>query len=87
MPPLIAKWNALKDEDKDLFPLLEVIIALYVLNVHVLACNGVVIATCACSVCHQWLPLCKKAFFPIVSRFSSVACLWLLKLCTRLKSL
>jgi len=23
MPPLIAKWNALKDEDKDLFPLLE----------------------------------------------------------------
>lgn len=24
MPPLIAKWNALKDEDKDLFPLLEV---------------------------------------------------------------
>lgn len=25
MPPLIAKWNELKDEDKDLFPLLEVI--------------------------------------------------------------
>ena len=24
MPPLITKWNALKDEDKDLFPLLEV---------------------------------------------------------------
>ena len=24
MPPLIEKWNALKDEDKDLFPLLEV---------------------------------------------------------------
>ena len=24
MPPLIAKWNVLKDEDKDLFPLLEV---------------------------------------------------------------
>ena len=23
MPPLIAKWNILKDEDKDLFPLLE----------------------------------------------------------------
>ena len=23
MPPLISKWNALKDEDKDLFPLLE----------------------------------------------------------------
>lgn len=26
MPPLIQKWNALKDEDKDLFPLLEVYI-------------------------------------------------------------
>ena len=24
MPPLIGKWNVLKDEDKDLFPLLEV---------------------------------------------------------------
>lgn len=24
MPPLINKWNVLKDEDKDLFPLLEV---------------------------------------------------------------
>lgn len=24
MPPLIHKWNVLKDEDKDLFPLLEV---------------------------------------------------------------
>ena len=23
MPPLIRKWNELKDEDKDLFPLLE----------------------------------------------------------------
>ena len=23
MPPLIGKWNELKDEDKDLFPLLE----------------------------------------------------------------
>lgn len=23
MPPLISKWNTLKDEDKDLFPLLE----------------------------------------------------------------
>ena len=24
MPPLIQKWNTLKDDDKDLFPLLEV---------------------------------------------------------------
>lgn len=28
MPPLIQKWNMLKDEDKDLFPLLEVNILL-----------------------------------------------------------
>lgn len=31
MPPLIQKWNVLKDEDKDLFPLLEVLC--YCLNV------------------------------------------------------
>lgn len=24
LPPLINKWNSLRDEDKDLFPLLEV---------------------------------------------------------------
>ena len=29
MPPLIDKWNTLKDEDKDLFPLLEVSCSLY----------------------------------------------------------
>ena len=28
MPPLIEKWNVLKDTDKDLFPLLEVMIPL-----------------------------------------------------------
>lgn len=32
MPPLIQKWNALKDEDKDLFPLLEVCIHIYFLK-------------------------------------------------------
>ena len=30
MPPLIQKWNALKDEDKDLFPLLEVSIYMHI---------------------------------------------------------
>lgn len=38
MPPLIAKWNELKDEDKDLFPLLEVIhyyIHIYIIYNHV----------------------------------------------------
>ena len=30
MPPLIQKWNILKDEDKDLFPLLEVSILVFV---------------------------------------------------------
>jgi hypothetical protein len=29
MPPLIEKWNVLKDEDKDLFPLLEVYMYMY----------------------------------------------------------
>ena len=32
MPPLINKWNVLKDEDKDLFPLLEVTLDLYRLD-------------------------------------------------------
>lgn len=32
MPPLIQKWNMLKDEDKDLFPLLEVRILLTLTN-------------------------------------------------------
>lgn len=30
MPPLIHKWNMLKDEDKDLFPLLEVKVKVWV---------------------------------------------------------
>jgi len=37
MPPLIEKWNQLRDTDKDLFPLLEVgnvpVLLLKVLNV------------------------------------------------------
>lgn len=33
MPPLIQKWNYLKDEDKDLFPLLEVIENTYLIIV------------------------------------------------------
>lgn len=36
MPPLIAKWNELKDEDKDLFPLLEVRRRLFWLSGYVL---------------------------------------------------
>lgn len=30
MPPLIQKWNMLKDEDKDLFPLLEVNVKIWI---------------------------------------------------------
>lgn len=30
MPPLIHKWNMLKDEDKDLFPLLEVKVKIWI---------------------------------------------------------
>jgi len=43
MPPLIQKWNALKDEDKDLFPLLEVSV---LLCVHVCMCA----CRCVCGV-------------------------------------
>lgn len=46
MPPLISKWNALKDEDKDLFPLLEVIY-------HHARIGTVPDCFVACSVCHQ----------------------------------
>ena len=28
MPPLVDKWNILKDEDRDLFPLLQVSIVI-----------------------------------------------------------
>ena len=38
MPPLMDKWHSLKDEDKDLFPLLEVSLYVHVdsgLHVHV----------------------------------------------------
>ena len=69
MPPLIAKWNALKDEDKDLFPLLEVTMC-----GGVLALSLVYYCNCFFSACRQWQPLCKKDFFPIVSLFSSVVC-------------
>ena len=37
MPPLIEKWNMLKDEDKDLFPLLEVNL---LINVNLNTSNG-----------------------------------------------
>ena len=32
MPPLIDKWNGLRDEDKNLFPLLEVILVFFIHN-------------------------------------------------------
>ena len=41
MPPLIQKWNALKDEDKDLFPLLEV-------RVHSRSVVCVCVCVCLC---------------------------------------
>lgn len=41
MPPLIQKWNVLKDEDKDLFPLLEVSIDYQIINQN-LQVNGII---------------------------------------------
>lgn len=53
MPPLIAKWNELKDEDKDLFPLLEVIhhyihtyIIIYIIYNHVWCITRWIILRC-----------------------------------------
>lgn len=34
MPPLIQKWNMLKDEDKDLFPLLEVNVKMCIFSIN-----------------------------------------------------
>ena len=44
MPPLIQKWNALKDEDKDLFPLLEV-------SGYSCVCVYMCVCVCARAVC------------------------------------
>ena len=59
MPPLIQKWNALKDEDKDLFPLLEVSVLLCV-------CVCVCMCTCvragACVVC---MCVCGMYVWPV----------------------
>lgn len=48
MPPLIQKWNELKDEDKDLFPLLEVS----------RGAQRVVAGGCVCPLCLLPPPCC-----------------------------
>ena len=58
MPPLIAKWNELKDEDKDLFPLLEVRVTTMV---------GMKARCCGLCRCVDWMFL----FPPPVSVVSS----------------
>ena len=44
MPPLIEKWNILKDTDKDLFPLLEVYVVCKPLFEN--ACRQLILCTC-----------------------------------------
>lgn len=53
MPPLIHKWNVLKDEDKDLFPLLEVRKVFF-------QCTDS--NTFSCSVCQALPLLCSQDF-------------------------
>lgn len=80
MPPLIQKWNELKDEDKDLFPLLEV--------------SGSRPSPAApgppprprppeltpcllpASACPQWPPPCRAASCPTASLSTSAVSPW-----------
>lgn len=67
MPPLIAKWNALKDEDKDLFPLLEVQCKFLLLS----SCHLAILLQCLSSVAtalqEGFLPYCEPVFQRCVS--------------------
>ena len=77
MPPLIGKWNVLKDEDKDLFPLLEV--GRLSLQYRPSHCND------GCSACHLWPRLCSQVSCRTVSQCSSAVWLWWPTHCTRHK--
>lgn len=66
MPPLITKWNVLKDEDKDLFPLLEVI---PIVIKRILA----ILKRIFFSACRAWQQHCSLDFCRIVNPFSVAA--------------
>lgn len=74
MPPLIQKWNELKDEDKDLFPLLEVS-GLQALSQHpsppCLKLTSPPFFFLPSSACLPWPLPCRVASCPTVSPSTS----------------
>ncbi len=78
MPPLIQKWNELKDEDKDLFPLLEVKVVFfwglysYLKN----RCLKEFVTFSSFSACLQWPQHYRAASCPTVNQFTSAVSPW-----------
>ena len=60
MPPLIGKWNELKDEDKDLFPLLEVDLPPPTPLPHL--CSPQCLSSVATALQSGFLPYCEPVF-------------------------
>lgn len=74
MPPLINKWNVLKDEDKDLFPLLEVYYSLYftffgikIKRIFIYFLNFQCLSSVATALQSGFLPYCEPVFRRCVS--------------------
>ena len=67
MPPLIAKWNALKDEDKDLFPLLEVNSFVANISSSLDCCVLQCLSSVATALQEGFLPYCEPVFQRCVS--------------------
>lgn len=75
MPPLIQKWNELKDEDKDLFPLLEVS-GLRSCPQNPSAWPELTLIPFPTSVCHLWPLPYRVASCPTVSLSTSAVLPW-----------
>lgn len=84
MPPLIQKWNELKDEDKDLFPLLEVggLLASSQMPRPILL-EFTSPALLPTSACRQWPLPCRAASCPTASPSTSAASPWCRRLWPR----
>lgn len=61
MPPLIQKWNILKDEDKDLFPLLEVFYYLFSCNDFVMILDSFTVLIEHCDSFAVWISAVLRA--------------------------
>lgn len=75
MPPLIQKWNELKDEDKDLFPLLEVS-GLGSFLQSPPSWPRLTFSLFPGSACHLWPPPCRAASCPTASLCTSAVSPW-----------